>query len=133
MVYDIDLISVFWMLRISLTSPCPWTIEVVFAVIRVVTALFLQETLNTAANDADMQLENSRRLAMEYQAKLEENWAKKWEAVVDTATHLLPSSWTVCREMTLDYRWLNFFSSYIDGDVALPEGKPVEKGNTMPS
>ena len=51
--------------------------EVVFAVIRVVTALFLQETLNTAANDADMQLENSRRLAMEYQTKLEENWARK--------------------------------------------------------
>eukprot|EP00434_Breviolum_minutum_P020198 symbB.v1.2.017811.t1/scaffold1395.1/size121899/3 len=45
---------------------------VVFAVIRVVTALFLQETLANAANDADMQLENSRRLAMEYQAKLEE-------------------------------------------------------------
>ena len=49
----------------------PVQLQVVFAVIRVVTALFLQETLANAANDADMQLENSRRLAMEYQAKLE--------------------------------------------------------------
>jgi len=45
---------------------------VVFAVIRVVTALFLQETLANAANDADMILENSRRLAKDYQDKLEE-------------------------------------------------------------
>ena len=43
---------------------------VVFAVIRIVTALFLQETLSNAANDADMLLENSRRLAKDYQDKL---------------------------------------------------------------
>ncbi|CAK9045817.1 unnamed protein product [Durusdinium trenchii] len=45
---------------------------VVFAAIRIVTALFIQETLANAANDADIQLENSRRLAQEYQDKLEE-------------------------------------------------------------
>ena len=45
---------------------------VVFAVIRIVTALFLQETLANASNDADMILENSRRLAKDYQDKLEE-------------------------------------------------------------
>lgn len=37
-----------------------------------VTALFLQETLASAANDADIQLENSRRLAADYQKKLED-------------------------------------------------------------
>ncbi|CAE7023046.1 Cacna1g [Symbiodinium natans] len=45
---------------------------VVFAVIRVVTALFLKETLASAANDADMQLEENRRTAKNYQQKLED-------------------------------------------------------------
>ncbi|CAE7896908.1 Sodium channel protein type 11 subunit alpha [Symbiodinium microadriaticum] len=51
---------------------CSYIAFVVFAVIRIVTALFLQETLSNAANDADMLLENSRRLAKDYQDKLEE-------------------------------------------------------------
>ena len=51
---------------------CSYIALVVFAVIRIVTALFLQETLSNAANDADMLLENSRRLAKDYQDKLEE-------------------------------------------------------------
>ncbi|CAE7402736.1 Scn11a [Symbiodinium pilosum] len=45
---------------------------VVFAVIRVVTALFLKETLASAANDADMQIEESRKTARDYQKKLED-------------------------------------------------------------
>ncbi|CAE7896910.1 Sodium channel protein type 10 subunit alpha [Symbiodinium microadriaticum] len=45
---------------------------VVFAVIRVVTALFLKETLASAANDADMQIEENRRTAKNYQEKLED-------------------------------------------------------------
>ncbi|CAE7449218.1 Scn10a [Symbiodinium sp. CCMP2592] len=45
---------------------------VVFAVIRVVTALFLKETLASAANDADIQIEENRRTAKNYQEKLED-------------------------------------------------------------
>lgn len=45
---------------------------VVFAVIRVVTALFIKETLASAANDADMVMEDARRAAVETNAKLEE-------------------------------------------------------------
>lgn len=44
---------------------------VVFAVIRVVTALFIKETLASAANDAEMVIEESRRMAVEYQERLE--------------------------------------------------------------
>ena len=44
---------------------------VVFAVIRVVTALFIKETLASAANDAEMVIEESRRMAIEYQERLE--------------------------------------------------------------
>ncbi|CAE7451133.1 CACNA1H, partial [Symbiodinium pilosum] len=45
---------------------------VVFAVIKIVTALFLKETLTSAANDADMVMEDARRLAKDYTHKLEE-------------------------------------------------------------
>eukprot|EP00435_Cladocopium_sp_Y103_P036608 s1334_g9.t1 len=45
---------------------------VVFAVIRVVTALFIKETLASAANDADMVMEDKRRADVETNAKLEE-------------------------------------------------------------
>ncbi|CAE6916345.1 Scn11a [Symbiodinium sp. CCMP2456] len=45
---------------------------VVFAVIRIVTALFLKETLASAANDADMVMEDNRRMARDAQNKLEE-------------------------------------------------------------
>jgi len=45
---------------------------VVFATLRIVTALFLKETLSTAANDAEMVIEDSRRFALQYQKKLEE-------------------------------------------------------------
>ncbi|CAK9024321.1 Sodium channel protein type 11 subunit alpha (NaN) (Sensory neuron sodium channel 2) (Sodium channel protein type XI subunit alpha) (Voltage-gated sodium channel subunit alpha Nav1.9) [Durusdinium trenchii] len=50
----------------------PYIALVVFAVIRVVTALFIKETLASAANDAEMVIEESRRMALEYQARLEE-------------------------------------------------------------
>ena len=39
---------------------------------RIVTALFLKETLASAANDADMVMEDNRRLARDAQTKLEE-------------------------------------------------------------
>mmetsp|Transcript_61573 Transcript_61573/g.144297 ORF Transcript_61573/g.144297 Transcript_61573/m.144297 type:complete len:550 (-) Transcript_61573:84-1733(-) len=45
---------------------------VVFAAIKIVTALFLKETLISAANDADMVMEDARREANNYQKKLEE-------------------------------------------------------------
>ena len=45
---------------------------VVFAVIRIVTALFLKETLASAANDADMVMEDNRRAAVEANMKLQE-------------------------------------------------------------
>lgn len=44
---------------------------VVFAVIKIVTALFLKETLHSAANDADMMLEDSERVSKSYQNKIE--------------------------------------------------------------
>ncbi|CAJ1439223.1 unnamed protein product, partial [Effrenium voratum] len=50
----------------------PYIALVVFAVIRVVTALFIKETLASAANDAEMVMDETRRLAVEYQEKLEE-------------------------------------------------------------
>lgn len=50
----------------------PYIALVVFAVIRVVTALFIKETLASAANDAEMVIEESRRMAVEYQERLEE-------------------------------------------------------------
>lgn len=46
---------------------------VVFAVLRIVTALFIKETLSTAAQDAELVIEDSRRCALQYQRKLEEN------------------------------------------------------------
>eukprot|EP00438_Fugacium_kawagutii_P024570 Skav223350 [mRNA] locus=scaffold200:446151:454511:+ [translate_table: standard] len=49
----------------------PYIALVVFAVIRVVTALFIKETLASAANDAEMVIEESRRMAVEYQERLE--------------------------------------------------------------
>jgi len=45
---------------------------VVFAVIKIVTALFLKETLTSAANDADMVMEDARRTAQAYHYKLQE-------------------------------------------------------------
>lgn len=42
------------------------------AVIRIVTALFLKETLASAALDSDMVMEDNRRAAVEAQTKLEE-------------------------------------------------------------
>lgn len=45
--------------------------QVVFAVIRIVTALFLKETLASAANDADMQMDELRGKSKDYQRNLE--------------------------------------------------------------
>lgn len=50
----------------------PYIALVVFAVIRVVTALFIKETLASAANDAELVIEETRRMAVEYQERLEE-------------------------------------------------------------
>ena len=44
----------------------PQVTLVVFATLRIVTALFLKETLSTAANDAEMVIEDSRRFALQY-------------------------------------------------------------------
>jgi hypothetical protein len=55
---------------------------VVFATLRIVTALFLKETLSTAANDAEMVIEDSRRFALQYQKKLEargKNKKQSWD------------------------------------------------------
>ena len=45
----------------------------VFAVIRIVTALFLKETLASAANDADMQMDELRGKSKDYQRNLAPN------------------------------------------------------------
>ena len=46
--------------------------------IRVVTALFIKETLASAANDAEMVIEESRRMAVEYQERLEAGDGNIW-------------------------------------------------------
>eukprot|EP00931_Biecheleriopsis_adriatica_P119804 TRINITY_DN94999_c0_g1_i1.p1 TRINITY_DN94999_c0_g1~~TRINITY_DN94999_c0_g1_i1.p1 ORF type:complete len:573 (+),score=124.25 TRINITY_DN94999_c0_g1_i1:35-1753(+) len=45
---------------------------VIFAIIRIITALFLKETLSCAANDAELAMEEKRSAAARYKAKLEE-------------------------------------------------------------
>jgi len=50
----------------------PYVAVVVFAVLRIVTALFIKETLNTAANDAEMVMEESRSGSLQYQRRLEQ-------------------------------------------------------------
>jgi len=60
----------------------PQVTLVVFATLRIVTALFLKETLSTAANDAEMVIEDSRRFALQYQKKLEalgKNKKQSWD------------------------------------------------------
>ena len=48
----------------------PYVTLVVFAVLRIVTALFLKETLASAAQDAELVIEETRRTAIKYQEKL---------------------------------------------------------------
>ena len=48
----------------------PYVTLVVFAVLRIVTALFLKETLESAAQDAEIVIEETRRTALKYQEKL---------------------------------------------------------------
>ena len=47
----------------------PYVTLVVFAVLRIVTALFLKETLASAAQDAEIVIEETRRTAIKYQEK----------------------------------------------------------------
>ncbi|CAE7244122.1 Scn11a [Symbiodinium natans] len=44
---------------------------VIFALLRVVTAIFLRETIESTANDAELQLSEHKRLARAYEGKLE--------------------------------------------------------------
>ena len=50
----------------------PYIAVVVFAILRIVTALFIKETLQSAANDAEMVMEESRSVSLKYQRRLEE-------------------------------------------------------------
>lgn len=45
---------------------------VVFALLRIVTAIFLKETLANAANDAELQIDESKRTSQMYQSKLKD-------------------------------------------------------------
>ncbi|CAK9024221.1 Sodium channel protein type 11 subunit alpha (NaN) (Sensory neuron sodium channel 2) (Sodium channel protein type XI subunit alpha) (Voltage-gated sodium channel subunit alpha Nav1.9) [Durusdinium trenchii] len=63
----VDLVSPWYSIPFLL-----YVVFVVFAAVRIVTALFIKETLSTAANDAELVIEDSRRKALEYQKKLEE-------------------------------------------------------------
>ena len=63
----------------------------VFATLRIVTALFLKETLSTAANDAEMVIEDSRRFALQYQKKLEargKNKKQSWDWVIKSSRRI---------------------------------------------
>jgi len=77
---------------------------VVFAVIRVVTALFLKETLASAANDADMAMEDSRRAAGETHKKLEELFMVADE---DGDGHLTPEEFLAAMSLPSVQRFLN--------------------------
>jgi len=48
----------------------PYVTVVVFAVLRIVTALFLKETLASAAQDAELVIEETRRTAIKYHERL---------------------------------------------------------------
>ena len=50
----------------------PYVTLVVFAILRIVTALFIKETLQSAENDAEMMMEDSRTSSQRYQRRLEE-------------------------------------------------------------
>ena len=50
----------------------PYIAVVVFAVLRIVTALFIKETLQSAANDAEMMMEESTSSSRQYQRRLAE-------------------------------------------------------------
>ena len=50
----------------------PYVAVVVFAVLRIVTALFIKETLQTASNDAEMVMEENRSSSLRYQKRLEQ-------------------------------------------------------------
>jgi len=77
---------------------------VVFAVIRVVTALFLKETLASAENDADMAMENSRRQAGETHRKLEDLFMVADE---DGDGHLSPEEFVAAMSLPSVQRFLN--------------------------
>eukprot|EP00931_Biecheleriopsis_adriatica_P075427 TRINITY_DN49292_c0_g1_i1.p1 TRINITY_DN49292_c0_g1~~TRINITY_DN49292_c0_g1_i1.p1 ORF type:complete len:588 (-),score=116.96 TRINITY_DN49292_c0_g1_i1:39-1772(-) len=63
---------------IEMVNPWYWTVFVlyvvlvIFAVIRIISALFLKETLSCASNDAELALDERRRAAENYKMKLEE-------------------------------------------------------------
>ena len=67
--------------------------------IRVVTALFIKETLASAANDAEMVIEESRRMAVEYQERLEAGDGNIWLIyiyMIEGGLEVkLPTIWTV--------------------------------------
>jgi len=50
----------------------PYVMLIVFAVLRIVTALFIKETLQSAENDAEMMIQDSRTAQKRYQRRLEE-------------------------------------------------------------
>ncbi len=75
----------------------------VFAVIRIVTALFLKETLASAANDADMQMDELRGKSKDYQRNFAPNESvglQKSGQIIATSHDLTPNGGLV-REIPL--------------------------------
>ncbi|CAE7470067.1 Scn11a [Symbiodinium natans] len=94
----------------------PYIALVVFAVIRVVTALFIKETLASAANDAELVIEETRRNALEYQEKLEE----LFQIVDDDGDgHLTPSEFVEAMSLPSVQQYMKFL------DVSVRDVRPL--------
>jgi len=94
----------------------PYIALVVFAVIRVVTALFIKETLASAANDAELAIEETRRNALEYQEKLEE----LFQIVDDDGDgHLTPEEFIEAMSLPSVQQYMKFL------DVSVRDVRPL--------
>ncbi|CAE7380347.1 Scn10a [Symbiodinium microadriaticum] len=94
----------------------PYIAMVVFAVIRVVTALFIKETLASAANDAELVIEETRRNAVEYQEKLEE----LFQIVDDDGDgHLTPQEFVEAMSLPSVQQYMKFL------DVSVRDVRPL--------
>ena len=94
----------------------PYIALVVFAVIRVVTALFIKETLASAANDAELVIEETRRFALEYQKKLEELFRFVDE---DGNGHLSPDEFVEAMSLPSVQQYMKFL------DVSVRDVRPL--------
>jgi len=94
----------------------PYVTLVVFAVLRIVTALFLKETLESAAQDAEIVIEETRRTAIKYQEKLVELFNYFDD---DADGHLSPEEFIEAMSLPSVQQYLRFL------DVGVRDVRPL--------